>query len=130
MKAVQRILGFESSCDETGVALVEVSGDAPPRLVAQALASPASDSRACRSSAIFASSAATRAWASARARGRSSAASSSISSLISASVNPAAWAERMKQKRDELKSEAAPQVDETPAPSDEWSADALFDYTE
>lgn len=37
MKAVRRILGFESSCDETGVALVEVSGDAPPRLVAQAL---------------------------------------------------------------------------------------------
>lgn len=32
-----RILGFESSCDETGVALVEVAGDAPPRLVAQAL---------------------------------------------------------------------------------------------
>lgn len=37
MKPVQRILGFESSCDETGVALVEVSGDAPPRLLAQAL---------------------------------------------------------------------------------------------
>ncbi|MFG6413456.1 tRNA (adenosine(37)-N6)-threonylcarbamoyltransferase complex transferase subunit TsaD [Roseateles sp. DC23W] len=37
MTAVQRILGFESSCDETGVALVEVAGDAPPRLVAQAL---------------------------------------------------------------------------------------------
>lgn len=37
MKAVRRILGFESSCDETGVALVELSGDAPPRLVAQAL---------------------------------------------------------------------------------------------
>jgi N6-L-threonylcarbamoyladenine synthase len=34
---VQRILGFESSCDETGVALVEVDGDKPPRLVAQAL---------------------------------------------------------------------------------------------
>jgi N6-L-threonylcarbamoyladenine synthase len=32
-----RILGFESSCDETGVALVEVEGDAPPRLLAQAL---------------------------------------------------------------------------------------------
>lgn len=32
-----RVLGFESSCDETGVALVEVSGDASPRLVAQAL---------------------------------------------------------------------------------------------
>ena len=26
------ILGIESSCDETGVALVEGSGDAPPRL--------------------------------------------------------------------------------------------------
>jgi N6-L-threonylcarbamoyladenine synthase len=37
VKPVQRILGFESSCDETGVALVEVSGDAPPRLLAQAL---------------------------------------------------------------------------------------------
>ncbi|MFN3860162.1 MAG: tRNA (adenosine(37)-N6)-threonylcarbamoyltransferase complex transferase subunit TsaD [Roseateles sp.] len=34
---MQRILGFESSCDETGVALVEVAGDAPPRLLAQAL---------------------------------------------------------------------------------------------
>ncbi|MFT7773488.1 tRNA (adenosine(37)-N6)-threonylcarbamoyltransferase complex transferase subunit TsaD [Roseateles sp.] len=34
---MRRILGFESSCDETGVALVEVAGDAPPRLVAQAL---------------------------------------------------------------------------------------------
>jgi len=32
-----RILGFESSCDETGVALIEVAGDAPPRLLAQAL---------------------------------------------------------------------------------------------
>ncbi|HEV6967795.1 tRNA (adenosine(37)-N6)-threonylcarbamoyltransferase complex transferase subunit TsaD, partial [Roseateles sp.] len=32
-----RVLGFESSCDETGVALVEVAGDAPPRLRAQAL---------------------------------------------------------------------------------------------
>ncbi|MCE4539878.1 tRNA (adenosine(37)-N6)-threonylcarbamoyltransferase complex transferase subunit TsaD [Pelomonas sp. P7] len=32
-----RVLGFESSCDETGVALVEVAGDAPPRLLAQAL---------------------------------------------------------------------------------------------
>nr|WP_255719546.1 tRNA (adenosine(37)-N6)-threonylcarbamoyltransferase complex transferase subunit TsaD [Pelomonas sp. P8] len=30
-------MGFESSCDETGVALVEVSGRAAPRLVAQAL---------------------------------------------------------------------------------------------
>ncbi|MFN3302276.1 MAG: tRNA (adenosine(37)-N6)-threonylcarbamoyltransferase complex transferase subunit TsaD [Roseateles sp.] len=34
---MQRILGFESSCDETGVALVEVAGDAPPRLLSQAL---------------------------------------------------------------------------------------------
>jgi N6-L-threonylcarbamoyladenine synthase len=33
----QRILGFESSCDETGVALIEVAGDAPPKLLAQAL---------------------------------------------------------------------------------------------
>ncbi|HEU4459691.1 MAG TPA: tRNA (adenosine(37)-N6)-threonylcarbamoyltransferase complex transferase subunit TsaD [Methylibium sp.] len=31
------ILGFESSCDETGVALVEAAGGAPPRLRAQAL---------------------------------------------------------------------------------------------
>lgn len=37
MTSVQRILGFESSCDETGVALVEVDGDKPPRLLAQAL---------------------------------------------------------------------------------------------
>ena len=37
MSDVKRILGFESSCDETGVALVELDGDAPPRLVAQAL---------------------------------------------------------------------------------------------
>lgn len=37
MTSVQRILGFESSCDETGVALVEVAGDAPPKLLAQAL---------------------------------------------------------------------------------------------
>jgi N6-L-threonylcarbamoyladenine synthase len=37
VNSVQRILGFESSCDETGVALVEVAGDAPPRLLAQAL---------------------------------------------------------------------------------------------
>jgi N6-L-threonylcarbamoyladenine synthase len=37
VSSVRRILGFESSCDETGVALVEVDGDAPPRLVAQAL---------------------------------------------------------------------------------------------
>ncbi len=33
----QRILGFESSCDETGVALIEVEGGQPPRLLAQAL---------------------------------------------------------------------------------------------
>ncbi|MFO1225875.1 tRNA (adenosine(37)-N6)-threonylcarbamoyltransferase complex transferase subunit TsaD [Roseateles sp.] len=32
-----RILGFESSCDETGVALIEVDGAAPPRLLAHAL---------------------------------------------------------------------------------------------
>ena len=32
-----RILGFESSCDETGVALVEVEGSTPPRLLAEAL---------------------------------------------------------------------------------------------
>ncbi|WP_310389036.1 tRNA (adenosine(37)-N6)-threonylcarbamoyltransferase complex transferase subunit TsaD [Roseateles sp.] len=34
------VLGFESSCDETGVALIDVPGDAsqgPPRLLAQAL---------------------------------------------------------------------------------------------
>ncbi len=31
------ILGFESSCDETGVALVEAAGDAVPRLLAHAL---------------------------------------------------------------------------------------------
>jgi len=37
VSAVQRVLGFESSCDETGVALVEVEGDQSPRLVAQAL---------------------------------------------------------------------------------------------
>ncbi len=37
MSSVRRILGFESSCDETGVALVEVAGDAPPNLLAQAL---------------------------------------------------------------------------------------------
>ena len=37
MNSVQRILGFESSCDETGVALIEVEGQAPPRLLAQAL---------------------------------------------------------------------------------------------
>jgi N6-L-threonylcarbamoyladenine synthase len=34
-----RVLGIESSCDETGVAIVEfeAQGDAPPRLIAQAL---------------------------------------------------------------------------------------------
>jgi N6-L-threonylcarbamoyladenine synthase len=32
-----RVLGFESSCDETGVALVEIDGTKPPRLVAHAL---------------------------------------------------------------------------------------------
>ena len=32
-----RILGFESSCDETGVALIEVADAEPPRLLAQAL---------------------------------------------------------------------------------------------
>ncbi|WP_374662405.1 tRNA (adenosine(37)-N6)-threonylcarbamoyltransferase complex transferase subunit TsaD [Inhella sp.] len=32
-----RVLGFESSCDETGVALVEVPAAGPPRLLAQAL---------------------------------------------------------------------------------------------
>jgi len=37
VSGVQRVLGFESSCDETGVALVEVEGDQSPRLVAQAL---------------------------------------------------------------------------------------------
>ena len=31
------ILGFESSCDETGVALVDAGGSVPPRLLAQAL---------------------------------------------------------------------------------------------
>ncbi|RZT93659.1 tRNA (adenosine(37)-N6)-threonylcarbamoyltransferase complex transferase subunit TsaD [Rivibacter subsaxonicus] len=31
------ILGFESSCDETGVALVDAGGTAPPRLLAHAL---------------------------------------------------------------------------------------------
>ena len=31
------VLGFESSCDETGVALVDASGDATPRLLAHAL---------------------------------------------------------------------------------------------
>ncbi len=32
-----KVLGFESSCDETGVALVEVPNGAPPRLLADAL---------------------------------------------------------------------------------------------
>jgi N6-L-threonylcarbamoyladenine synthase len=32
-----KVLGIESSCDETGVALVELQGDAPPSLRAQAL---------------------------------------------------------------------------------------------
>ena len=34
-----KVLGIESSCDETGVALVEAGGDAskPPRLLAEAL---------------------------------------------------------------------------------------------
>jgi N6-L-threonylcarbamoyladenine synthase len=31
------VLGFESSCDETGVALVQTRSDGPPRLLAQAL---------------------------------------------------------------------------------------------
>jgi N6-L-threonylcarbamoyladenine synthase len=35
--AVMRILGIESSCDETGVALVETTGDALPRLLSHAL---------------------------------------------------------------------------------------------
>jgi len=35
--AVMRILGIESSCDETGVALVETTGSALPRLLAHAL---------------------------------------------------------------------------------------------
>ena len=36
-----KILGIESSCDETGVALVESAGDGVPRLLAQALHSQA-----------------------------------------------------------------------------------------
>ena len=32
-----KVLGFESSCDETGVALVETRGNAAPRLLAEAL---------------------------------------------------------------------------------------------
>jgi N6-L-threonylcarbamoyladenine synthase len=35
--AVMRILGIESSCDETGVALVETTGSAMPRLLSHAL---------------------------------------------------------------------------------------------
>ncbi|MBL8346293.1 MAG: tRNA (adenosine(37)-N6)-threonylcarbamoyltransferase complex transferase subunit TsaD [Rubrivivax sp.] len=35
------VLGFESSCDETGVALVRVETDQPPRLLAEALHSQA-----------------------------------------------------------------------------------------
>jgi len=35
--AVMRILGIESSCDETGVALVESTGSATPRLLSHAL---------------------------------------------------------------------------------------------
>jgi N6-L-threonylcarbamoyladenine synthase len=35
--AVMRILGIESSCDETGVALVETTGSALPRLLSHAL---------------------------------------------------------------------------------------------
>ena len=31
------VLGFESSCDETGVALVDAAGDGVPRLLAHAL---------------------------------------------------------------------------------------------
>ena len=36
-----KVLGFESSCDETGVALVETQPDGPPRLLAEALHSQA-----------------------------------------------------------------------------------------
>ncbi|MDE1950984.1 MAG: tRNA (adenosine(37)-N6)-threonylcarbamoyltransferase complex transferase subunit TsaD, partial [Burkholderiales bacterium] len=36
-----KIIGIESSCDETGVALVETRDDAPPRLLAEALHSQA-----------------------------------------------------------------------------------------
>ncbi|MDP1648399.1 MAG: tRNA (adenosine(37)-N6)-threonylcarbamoyltransferase complex transferase subunit TsaD [Rubrivivax sp.] len=36
-----KVLGFESSCDETGVALVETRADGPPRLLAEALHSQA-----------------------------------------------------------------------------------------
>ena len=36
-----KVLGFESSCDETGVALVETCADGPPRLLADALHSQA-----------------------------------------------------------------------------------------
>jgi N6-L-threonylcarbamoyladenine synthase len=37
MRSTIRVLGVESSCDETGVALVETQADAGPRLLAQAL---------------------------------------------------------------------------------------------
>ena len=36
-----KVLGIESSCDETGVALVQVLGDATPQLLAHALHSQA-----------------------------------------------------------------------------------------
>ena len=36
-----KVLGVESSCDETGVALVDAGGEGPPRLVAEALHSQA-----------------------------------------------------------------------------------------
>ena len=39
--AALRVLGIESSCDETGVALVEAQREGVPRLIAQALHSQA-----------------------------------------------------------------------------------------
>ncbi|HOW47659.1 MAG TPA: hypothetical protein P5305_06955, partial [Rubrivivax sp.] len=36
-KAAVNVLGIESSCDETGVALVRAAADGVPRLLAQAL---------------------------------------------------------------------------------------------
>ena len=36
-----KVLGIESSCDETGVALVEIDGARPPQLLADALHSQA-----------------------------------------------------------------------------------------
>jgi N6-L-threonylcarbamoyladenine synthase len=36
-----KVLGIESSCDETGLALVEIDGAQPPRLLADALYSQA-----------------------------------------------------------------------------------------